>query len=81
MCDSILVTLLKMRPHHSQSSRENGTPSSGTYPLASYKEVTPRGGGGGLKYVSVNHRLLYDLRKPVIKIKDTYDSAYLKKNK
>ena len=28
-----------MRPHYSQSSRENATPSSGTSPLASYKEV------------------------------------------
>ena len=28
-------------PHHSQPSRENATPSSGTYPLASYKEVRP----------------------------------------
>ena len=38
------LTLLKMRPHYSQSSRENATPSSGTSPLASYKEVlTPRG--------------------------------------
>ena len=42
MCDLILVTLLKMRPHYSQSSRENVTPSSGTCPLASYKEVSPR---------------------------------------
>ena len=39
MCDPILVTLLKTRPHYSQSSRENATPSSGTSPLASYKEV------------------------------------------
>ena len=39
MCDPILVTLLKMRPHYSHSSRENATPSSGTSPLASYKEV------------------------------------------
>ena len=30
-----------MRPHYSQSSRENATPSSGTSPLASYKEVPP----------------------------------------
>ena len=30
MRDPILVTLLKMRPHHSQSSRENATPSTGT---------------------------------------------------
>ena len=33
---SILVTLLKMRPHYSQSNRENATPFSGTSPLASY---------------------------------------------
>ena len=39
MCDPILATLLKMRPHDSQSSHENATPSSGTSPLASYKEV------------------------------------------
>ena len=39
--DPILVTLLKMRPYYSQSSRENATPSSGTSPLASYKEVPP----------------------------------------
>ena len=39
MCDPILVTLWKMRPHYSQSSRENATPSSGRSPLASYKEV------------------------------------------
>ena len=48
MCDPILVTLLKMRPHSSQSSRENATPSSGTSPLASYKEVTPPGDRGFL---------------------------------
>ena len=41
MCDPILVTLLKMQPRYSQSSRENATPSGGTSPLASYKEVTP----------------------------------------
>ena len=40
MCDPS-VTLLKMRPHYSQSSRENATPSSSTSPLASYKEVPP----------------------------------------
>ena len=32
---------LKMRPHFSQPSHENATPSSGTYPLVSYKEVPP----------------------------------------
>ena len=41
MCNPILVTLLKMRPHYSQSSHENATPSSSTSPLASYKEVPP----------------------------------------
>ena len=41
MCDPILVTLLKIQPHSSQSSRENATPSSGTSQLASYKEVPP----------------------------------------
>ena len=39
MCDPILVTLLKMQPHYSQSSRENATPSRGASPLASYKRV------------------------------------------
>ena len=29
MCDPILVTLSKMRPHYSLLSRENATPSSG----------------------------------------------------
>ena len=42
-CDPILLTLFKMQPHYSQSSRENATSSSGTSPLASYKEVTPLG--------------------------------------
>ena len=32
-----------VRPHYSQSSRENATPTSGTCPLASYKEVPPPG--------------------------------------
>ena len=41
MCDPILVTLPKMRPHYRQSSRKNATPSSGTSPLASYREVPP----------------------------------------
>ena len=49
MCDPILVTLLKMWPHYSQSSCENGTPSNGRCTLASYsmyKKVPPPGGGG-----------------------------------
>ena len=57
ICDSILVPLLKMRPHYSHSSRENATPSSGRSPLASCKGVPPpplplefsvRGPGGGV---------------------------------
>ena len=39
MCDPILVTLLKMRPHYGRYSRENATPSSGISPLTSYKEA------------------------------------------
>ena len=42
MYDPLLVTLMKMRPHYSQSSRENATPSRGTSPLVTlvfYKEV------------------------------------------
>ena len=42
MWQPILVTPLKMQPHYSQSSRENATPSSGTSPVASYKEIPPR---------------------------------------
>ena len=41
MCDPILFTYFKMQPHYSQSSRENTTPFSGTFPLASYKKVPP----------------------------------------
>lgn len=47
MCDSILVTLLKMRPYDSQcqSSHENATPSRGASPLTSYKEMPLPGAG------------------------------------
>ena len=38
-CHSILVALLKIQPHYSQSSRENATPYSGTSQLAYYKKV------------------------------------------
>ena len=41
MCDPILVTLLEMRPHYSQSSHENVTLSISTSPLDSHKEVAP----------------------------------------
>ena len=43
MCDPTLITLLTMRPHYRQCSQENATPSCGTSPLASYKEVPPPG--------------------------------------
>ena len=35
-------SIRKMLPHHSHSSCGNATPSSGTFPLASHKEVPPR---------------------------------------
>ena len=38
-----LVTLLKIRPRDSQSSRDNATPSSGTSSLGSCEEVPPLG--------------------------------------
>ena len=47
MCNPILVTLLKMQSHNSQSSCENATPSSGTSPLAPHKEVPPSPGPSG----------------------------------
>ena len=34
MCDGILITVLKMKPHYAQSNRENGTPFHGTSLLA-----------------------------------------------
>ena len=34
MCDPILVTLLKMRPHYGQSSRENATPIQRHIPIS-----------------------------------------------
>ena len=39
ICDPILVTLLKMQPRYIQSGLKNATLSSGTSPLASYKEL------------------------------------------
>ena len=42
MCDPILVTSENVNPlHYSQFNHANVTPSSGTFPLASYKEVAP----------------------------------------
>ena len=60
MCDPILVTLLKMRPHYSHSSRENATPSSSTSPLASYKEVPHPPPPGTTLYDS--HIFIFSLR-------------------
>ena len=43
--DLIIVTILKMQPHYSRSSRENATPFSGTSPSAYNKEIfSPPGG-------------------------------------
>ena len=58
MCDPILVTLLKRRPNYSQSSREEATPSSGTCPSASYKEVPPPPGIEMLTKPFVDRRYL-----------------------
>ena len=49
-----------MRPHNSQSSRENATLSSGTSPLASYKEVLRLMG-------HYNHSILVDAKIMVSK--------------
>ena len=53
-----------MRPHYSQSCRENETPSSGTSPLASYKEVPPppRWGGFQMQICSVLLKCCVHLR-------------------
>ena len=55
MFDPILVTQLKMRPHYSQSSRKNATPSNGTSPLAFYKDVPP----GGNEWLILMHRSFF----------------------
>ena len=47
--------LKKIRPHCSQSSRENATPSSDTSPLAYYKEVRPLPQG-----ITVSKKLILD---------------------
>ena len=59
-CDPILVTLLKMRPHYSPSSRENATPSSGTSPLASYKEEPPPSRGRSTNSIAWKCWLLWN---------------------
>ena len=60
MRDPILVTLLEKRPRYSQSTRENATTSSGTSPLASYKQVTPPPRAAMLRRLST-HEYLYIL--------------------
>ena len=43
ICKTFLLQKSKnVQPHYSQNSHENATPSSGTCPLASYKEVPPQ---------------------------------------
>ena len=57
-CDPILVTLLKMQRHYSQSSRENSTPFSGTSQFASYKNVSappPPRTGPILSFARLDH--------------------------
>ena len=78
MCDPILVTLLKMRPHYSQSSPENATPSSGTSPLASYKEVPLPGSTQG----KFRYSFATGLQNPGgggwgVRIKESCDSALI----
>ena len=43
MCDPIVVTLLKMRPHYSQSSRENATPIQRHIPISLLQGSTTPG--------------------------------------
>ena len=52
-----------MRLHYSQSNRENATPSSGTFPLASYKEVTP---SPGLRYISDGEHKSVEVDSPQV---------------
>ena len=67
MCDPVLVTVLKMQLHDSQSSYENATPSSGTSPLASYHEEPPSFPG-----LQLNIRIMCILCTP----RPTYQSTY-----
>ena len=55
MYDPILVTLIKMQPHYSQSSRENATPSSDTSPLAFYLDIFPPPPGGVYNHAGTTH--------------------------
>ena len=55
---------IEMRPHDSQSNRENATPSSGTFTLASYKEVTPS--SPGLRYISDGEHKSVEVDSPQV---------------
>ena len=62
----IVNPVVKMRPHRSQSSRENATPSSGTSPVASYKEVPPRVNNSLVARKQISPLLLFCIRNQVI---------------
>ena len=70
MCDPIQVSLLKMRPHYSQSSRQKGTPSSDTSPLASYKEVPFPSPPGSYFWKHLRHFCWSNLIKVKLKAKE-----------
>ena len=58
-----------MRLHYSQSNRENATPSSGTFPLASFKEVTPPPPpppSPGLRYISDGEHKSVEVDSPQV---------------
>ena len=55
-----------MRPH-SSNSVENATPSSGTPPLASYKEVPPSRGIGATENASKSPHLCVTVNKSSIR--------------
>ena len=67
MCDPILVTLLKMLPHYSQSSRENTTPASGTSPVASHKDVLN-------KFTNFNFNLIFVILWQTRQIKSLFNN-------
>ena len=54
-----------MRPHDSQSSRDNAAPSSGTSPLASYKEVPPSPPPGNVQMSRTEES--YELVNPILR--------------
>ena len=72
MSDPILVTSENVNPlHYSQFSHENVAPSSGTFPLASYKEVAPSPQWcGAVERALASHQCGYGSKKK-------FDSSYL----